>query len=159
MVLANTVARTNEWLKEIGDAWNYASKNPEAYYCTTIPTIYSPDYYERKKDWMAQRKKVLTQTAFANQAFLESMIRLTNSARTHDVTDDLKNIHVPTLIIGCDQDHITPLEEQRFLKKNMPNAELVILPDTGHAAFYERPYFFVSIVLGSINLSDEQITI
>ena len=159
MVLANTVAKTNAWLKEIGDAWNFASGNPEAYYCTTIPTIYSPAYYDRKKDWMSQRKKVLTETAFANEDFLNSMIRLTNSAREHDVTEELKNITAPTLLISCDQDHITPLEEQRFLKQNMPNAELVILPETGHAAFYERPYLFVSLVLGFINLSDEQITI
>jgi len=159
MVLANTVARTNAWLKEIGDAWNMAAGNPEAYYCTTIPTIYSPAYYERKKEWMAQRKKVLTETAFANKAFLSSMIRLTDSAREHDVRDVLKNITAPTLIISCDQDHITPMEEQKYLKDNIPGAELVILPETGHAAFYERPYLFVSIVLGFINLSEDEITI
>jgi len=32
MVLANTVARTNAWLKEIGDAWNLAVGDPLAYY-------------------------------------------------------------------------------------------------------------------------------
>ena len=32
MVLANTVARTNAWLKEIGDAWILAGGNPRAYY-------------------------------------------------------------------------------------------------------------------------------
>ena len=159
MVLANTVARTNAWLTEIGDAWNFAAGNPEAYYCTTIPTIYSPAYYERKKEWLAQRKKVLTETAFANEDFLNSMIRLTNSAREHDVTEVLKDITAPTLIISCDQDHITPMEEQRYLKEHMRNAELVILPETGHAAFYERPYLFVSIVLGFINLIEDEISI
>jgi pimeloyl-ACP methyl ester carboxylesterase len=159
MVLANTVARTNAWLKEIGDAWNYAAKIPEAYYCTTIPTIYCPHYYDRKKEWMASRKDLLTKTAFADEDFLQSMIRLTNSAVDHDVTDKLSGIDVPTLIIGCEQDHITPLEEQRFLQQNMPNSELVILPETGHAAFYERPYLFTSIVMGFINLFDEEIRI
>lgn len=159
MVLANTVARTNAWLKEIGEAWNYAAKIPEAYYCTTIPTIYSPKYYDRKKDWMEQRKQLLTKTAFANEDFLNSMIRLTNSANSHDVTEDLPTINAPTLIIGCEQDHITPLEEQRYLKKYMPNAELVILPETGHASFYERPYLFSAIVLGFINLLNKEITV
>lgn len=159
MVLANTVARTNAWLKEIGDAWNYATKIPEAYYCTTIPTIYSPEYYDRKKEWMANRKQILTQTAFANEGFLNSMIRLTKSAESHDVTDMLSTIDVPTLIIGCEQDHITPIEEQRFLKKHMPNAELVILPETGHAAFYERPHLFTAIMLGFINVLDEEISV
>ncbi len=159
MVLANTVAKTNAWLKEIGQAWNYAVNVPEAYYCTTIPTIYSPGYYDRKKDWMAQRKEILTKTAFASKDFLDSMVRLTNSANDHDVVEDLKSIDVPTMIIGCEQDHITPLEEQRFMAAHMKNAELVILPETGHAAFYERPYLFTSIVLGFINLADDIINI
>lgn len=159
MVLANTVARTNAWLKEIGEAWNYAAMIPGAYYCTTIPTIYSPRYYDRKKEWMDQRKQLLTQTAFANEAFLNSMIRLTNSANSHDITEALPKISIPTLIIGCEQDHITPLEDQRYLKAHMPNAELVVLPETGHASFYERPYLFTAIVLGFINLVDKEITV
>jgi len=159
LVLANTVAKTNAWLKEIGQAWNHAVSSPEAYYCTTIPSIYSPMYYDRKKDWMAKRKAVLTQTAFANKDFLDSMVRLTKSADNHDVVDELGTIETPTLIIGCEQDHITPLEEQRLMKNHMPNAELVILPETGHAAFYERPYLFSSIVLGFLNLLDEEIPI
>lgn len=57
MVLANTVAKTNAWLKEIGEAWNYAANVPEAYYCTTIPTIYSPRYYDRKKSGWHKEKR------------------------------------------------------------------------------------------------------
>jgi len=159
MVLANTVSKTNAWLKEIGEAWNHAVNVPEAYYCTTIPTIYSPGYYDRRKEWMAQRKEILIKTAFANKDFLDSMVRLTNSANNHDVIDALPKIETPTLIIGCEQDHITPLEEQRFMAKHMPNAELVIFPETGHAAFYERPYVFTAIMLGFINLPEDKINI
>lgn len=108
---------------------------------------------------MAQRKEILTKTAFANKDFLNSMIRLTNSANEHDVIEKLPEIETPTLIIGCEQDHITPLEEQRFMAEHMPNAELVILPETGHAAFYERPYVFAAIMLGFINLSEDKINI
>ena len=159
MVLANTVARTNAWLREIGDAWNYAVSVPEAYYCTTIPTIYSPSYYDRKKDWMANRKAILTKTAFANEDFLNSMVRLTKSAESHDVTKDLPKVEVPTLVISCDQDHITPMEEQRRIVSLMPQAEMIILPETGHAAFYERPYLFTSIVLGFLNGLDAEIKV
>lgn len=150
MVLANTVARTNAWLKEIGEAWNLAVDNPHAYYSTTIPVIYSPMFYDRRFDWMKNRKELLTKTTFSQESFLKSMIRLTNSANNHNVVDELKNVKVQTLIIGCEQDHITPLEEQRMMVKLMPNAELVILPDTGHAAFYERPLLFTSILTGFI---------
>ena len=39
LVLANTVAHTTAWLKEIGQAWNLAMDKPEDYYATTITVI------------------------------------------------------------------------------------------------------------------------
>ena len=151
LVLANTVARTNAWLKEIGQAWNLAAGNPEAYYATTIPVIYSPDFYDRKADWMDRRKQLLTTTAFANPDFLSRMARLTRSAESHDVTGRLHLIDCPTLIISSTQDHITPLEEQDYLREHIKDASHVIFPKTGHAAFYERPDAFVSVMMGFIN--------
>ncbi len=151
MVLANTVARTSAWLKEIGEAWNLASKDPMAYYSTTIPVIYSPDFYDRRAEWMAKRKELLTKTAFADPDFLARMVRLTRSAESHDVRERLGRIACPVLIISSDQDHITPLEEQVFLRENIRGAEHVLLPRTGHAAFYERPDLFVSVMMGFIN--------
>ncbi len=154
MVLANTVARTNAWLKEIGEAWIMAADKPEAYYNTTIPVIYSPDFYDRRSLWMKKRKELLTATAFANPDFLARMERLTRSAESHDVRDGLGFINCPVLLISSEQDHITPPEEQAYLHSRIPGAELVLLPKTGHAAFYERPDLFISIVTGFINHRD-----
>lgn len=151
MVLANTVARTSAWLREIGQAWNLAADNPEAYYDTTIPVIYSPDFYQRRADWMKKRKEVLTKTAFADPDFMARMQRLTRSAESHDVLGKLSNITCPVLLISCDQDHVTPPEEQALLQSGIRDAQLVLLPRTGHAAFYERPDLFVSIMMGFFN--------
>ena len=151
MVLANTVARTNAWLKEIGQAWMLAAGDPVAYYDTTIPVIYSPDFYDRKADWMARRKQVLTQGPFADPGFMARMERLTRSAESHDVREDLHKISCPVLLIASQQDHITPPEEQEYLRDHIPGAELVLLPRTGHASFYERPNLFISIMMGFVN--------
>jgi 3-oxoadipate enol-lactonase len=151
MVLANTVARTNAWLKEIGDAWILAAYDPLAYYSSTIPVIYSPEFYDRRAEWMKNRKELLTKTAFASPDFLARMERLTRSAESHDVTAQLGDITCPVLLISSQQDHITPPEEQARLQEGIPNAELVLLPKTGHAAFYERPDLFTSIMLGFVN--------
>ena len=151
MVLANTVARTNAWLKEIGEAWILAGNNPRAYYATTIPVIYSPAFYDRRAEWMENRKRLLTSTAFASDDFQRRMARLTRSAESHDVVDQLPGIPCPTLLISSQQDHITPPEEQALLAERMPNAELVMLPKTGHAAFYERPDLFTAILTGFLS--------
>lgn len=100
---------------------------------------------------MDRRKQLLTTTAFANPDFLSRMARLTRSAESHDVTGRLHLIDCPTLIISSTQDHITPLEEQEYLREHIKDASHVIFPKTGHAAFYERPDAFVSVMMGFIN--------
>jgi homoserine O-acetyltransferase len=70
-------------------------------------------------------------------------VRLTESMDTHDVARGrgeyhavLHNITQPTLVIGMDSDLLYPLQEQRELAENMPNAELAILEAAhGHDSF------------------------
>jgi pimeloyl-ACP methyl ester carboxylesterase len=52
LILFNATAATGPWLKDIGDAWNKASADGEGYYLTTIPVIYSPEFYKKNKEWM-----------------------------------------------------------------------------------------------------------
>ena len=81
LLLFNTTARTGPWLGDIGDAWNLASGDPDAYYLTTIPVIYSPAFYRDKRDWMAKRRETL-RPVFGDPGFIQPMIRLTNSSRS-----------------------------------------------------------------------------
>lgn len=152
LLLFNTTAYTSEWLKEIGRAWNLASTNPENYYATTIPVIYSPHFYTQKIDWMTQRRQTLLQV-FANPIFIQAMVRLTNSANDLDERSRLNRIECPTLVVGCEHDSITPLENQRYLAQHIKTAHLVCVPDSGHALMYEKPVLFTSLVLGFIHTS------
>lgn len=100
---------------------------------------------------MTRRKELLTRTAFANPDFLARMVRLTRSAESHDVRERLGEIICPVLLISSDQDHITPMEEQVYLREHIQNAQHLVFPKTGHAAFYERPDLFVSVMMGWFN--------
>ena len=50
-----------------------------------------------------------------------------------------KNIRVPTLIIWGEEDKVVPLEGGRNFKRDIPAAELVILPKCGHIPQEEQP--------------------
>lgn len=152
LVLANTAARTSPWLRDIGTTWNLSTGNPMDYYCTSIPVIYSPEFYNKNIEWMNNRKYTLTNGAFANKEFMEAMVRLTDSANDHNVIDELQNIKLPTLIISCENDYLTPMAEQKRLHQLITTSELVVLPDTGHASMYEKPVLFATLVLGFVNL-------
>lgn len=150
LMLFNATARTGPWLGDIGDAWNLAASDPDAYYLTTIPVIYSPAFYTRKNDWMTRRREAL-RPVFSNPDFTRAMIRLTNSSRNYDVSGEIHNIRVPTLVVSCQQDYLTPVEEQQFLCARIPDSHHVILPGCGHASMYEQPLLFAALVLGFCN--------
>jgi non-heme chloroperoxidase len=61
--------------------------------------------------------------------------------------EDLRKIHVPTLIFWGDKDSIFHREDQDVLVKTIPHATLEIFPDTGHALHWERPEKFAADLL------------
>jgi 3-oxoadipate enol-lactonase len=159
LVLFNTTAKTTPWLRDIGIGWNRSIGDPLDYYCTTIPVIYSPKFYNENNDWMNNRKVLLTEKVFSQESFMESMVRLTESAENHDVTGELPKIKVPTLIVSCENDYITPMPEQKLLNDLIRNSELVVLPNTGHGSMYERPVLFTTLLLGFINMAQNEFKI
>ncbi|WP_313345780.1 alpha/beta hydrolase [Sedimentibacter sp.] len=159
LVLFNTTGKTSSWLRDIGEAWNRSINDPMDYYCTTIPYIYSPRFYEEKHEWMEKRKALLTNGVFYDKTFMDSMVRLTKSADFYDVIKELHKIKNPTLIVSSGNDFVTPLDEQKVLNQLITSSEHIILPNTGHASMYERPTLFSALALGFINLKQTEFNI
>ena len=160
LILANTCARTSPWLKKIGDGWNAVAETGSgyAYYLTTIPVIYSTEFFIKRADWMEGREKYLTEY-FSQKEVLESLIRLTNSSVGYDVVDRLGEIKCPTLIISGSEDGLVPPTEQELLHDKIANSVYVTINGSGHASMYENPAAFAALVLGFANLCDEGITV
>ena len=59
----------------------------------------------------------------------------------------LGELRVPTLLLTGDADLYTPPSVLRLFKEHMPRAELVVVPDSGHAANWENPEVFNRAVL------------
>ena len=160
LILANTCMRTSDWLRKIGDGWNAVAKTGvgEAYYLTTIPVIYSTEFYEREAAWMDRREGTLI-PYFSRPDVLESLIRLTDSSRDYDYTDRVGEISCPTLIISCSEDGLVPPTEQIMLHQRIKGSHYVTINGSGHASMYEDPASFTALVLGFANLLDDPITI
>lgn len=152
LVLFNTTSSTGPWLGDIGEGWKLAAGDPEAFYHSTIPVIYSPLFYLRNHAWMIRRHEVL-RTVFANQDFIQAMIRLIDSSRSYNVTEELNKITAPTLVVSCLEDHLTPVEEQELICSRIPGSKHVVLPASGHASMYEQPLLFAALTLGFCNTS------
>jgi pimeloyl-ACP methyl ester carboxylesterase len=51
---------------------------------------------------------------------------------------DLGGVRVPTLVIGGEDDDLTPPKYARYLVEHIENARLVLLEDAGHMLPFER---------------------
>ncbi len=63
-----------------------------------------------------------------------------------DYSGDIPTIHQPTLVISGDSDAIVPVSDSERLAAELPNAELVIIPNCGHVPQEECPVAFEAAV-------------
>jgi pimeloyl-ACP methyl ester carboxylesterase len=62
----------------------------------------------------------------------------------------LETLKVPTLLLTGDADLYTPPPVARIFAKNIKNAELLVIPECGHSAYWEQPALFNRAVLAFI---------
>lgn len=155
LILANTTDYTDPQLKAVGDAWINAAKTYDGrvFFKATIPPIYSGGFYERQLEWLSSREKMFSE--LFKPEWYEAFIRLVISAENHDERHRLSRIKVPTLVIGADQDQITPLRCQKRIAAAISNARFMVIPECGHASMYEKPHEFFAMVLGFIGTAKE----
>ncbi len=149
LVVFNSAAYTSCWLKDIGRAWIAAGRTRDGahYYKTTIPVIYSPYFYESRYDWMQKREAFLI-PIFSDPGFLDQLERLTLSAESYDIRPVITRITMPVLIVSAELDYLTPMDNQEYLHRHLPNSEWIKIPLAGHASMYEKPLLFTSLVIG-----------
>ena len=56
-----------------------------------------------------------------------------------DLTDQLGDIKVRTLILAGEDDNTAPIAQAEVLRDGIPNSELSVIPDSGHWLPLEKP--------------------
>jgi pimeloyl-ACP methyl ester carboxylesterase len=83
--------------------------------------------------------------AVAGATIAQPTVRPPGSARVTFAA--LGALAVPTLLLTGDADLYTPPSVLRLFREHMPSAELVVVPEAGHASHWENPSFFNERVL------------
>lgn len=61
------------------------------------------------------------------------------AADRFDVMGRVHEIALPTLILCGQQDHMTPVKYSEYLRRQIPAAHLVVIPEAGHMVMLEKP--------------------
>ncbi len=69
----------------------------------------------------------------------EEIERRSQGVAEFDVSEEIRNLRVPTLVISGEADVLVPTENSRLMASRIPGAELVIIENTGHHFYSERP--------------------
>ncbi|MCL2203387.1 MAG: alpha/beta hydrolase [Defluviitaleaceae bacterium] len=159
LIVCNALAKTGAWLTELGKGWVMSAQDPAQFYYTTIPIIYSQEFYNARPDWVKARREFLTGQVFTNREWMDAIERLTASMDSYDAQGQLDKITAKTLLVASECDSITPAYEMCKLRDYIKGADLVLLPGTGHATMYERPALFASLIIGFANAELEGLVI
>ena len=144
LILASTVSQVDPILGGIIQAWIEAAKrkDPELFYSATYPF----NFCER---WIAANPQLLAQ-ARARYAALDfdAVVNLCESFLKLNITSELHRIAAPTLLMVGEEDILKPRRYADMIAREIPHAEYVVIPGSGHAVCWEKWQVFNSLLLG-----------
>lgn len=76
----------------------------------------------------------------------KALWEFTLASRPTGLLQRLGDFTMPVLVITGDDDRIVPTEESIRLASELPNADLVVIPEAGHVPHEERPDLFLQAV-------------
>jgi pimeloyl-ACP methyl ester carboxylesterase len=125
--------------------------SPFAFLKDPVPYTFSRDFqastiYRPIPAWFFE-----TMVAEAQRVPAATWHGLGASINAGDPLEDLKKIHVPTLLLWGEKDSIFHREDQDTLLKTVPHATLKAYPETGHALHWEEPEKFTRDLLTFIH--------
>ena len=113
----------------IRDGWG--SSNPVFRHFFTSNFI--PDASPEAAESFDELQRIATST--------KNALRLWHFNANIDVSDLAKQVRVPTLVLHCTGDRVSPLDEGHYVAKLIPGASFVELPGNNHVLMADTPAF------------------
>ncbi|MFW9887835.1 MAG: alpha/beta fold hydrolase [Candidatus Thorarchaeota archaeon] len=144
LVVCSSVSFIGPLLREMCLLWRYACvlEDPQLFYNATVPLNFGESFIREQTALLEQAKSRYTQLEYP------PLVRLIDSFLQLDITDQLPQIITPTCVIAGEKDILKPAAPySEVIHDALPNSEISLIQDSGHAVTFEKPQEFNNIVL------------
>jgi 3-oxoadipate enol-lactonase len=147
--LIDSVSELDPLLRKTVELWiTLAERNsPEEFYWGVVPTLYGRRFLQRQPAFLGERAGLM---AALPRDYFEGQASLYRTFLGLNITGKLSAIRCPTLVVCGEEDVLKPPAFSRLIAERIAGAELVVLPDCGHVAIYEKPEELASLLLGFV---------
>lgn len=146
LIVSSAVSHIDPLLQAMGALWSSAlrKRDADSLFEASLPLNFS-------EGWLRANQSLLEATrARYHQMDLEAAEKLMRAFSEIDFTANLKNISVPTLVLVGEEDILKSRKYAEIISREIPGAELLLIPHGGHAVCLEQPAAFNSAVLGFV---------
>ena len=113
--------------------------------CGATPSSKPPGTIPGRSRWLPADRAGYRQPLRVNN-WDRALWELTKASERPNLVDRMGDITCPSLVVSGDDDRIVPVESSVRLAEELPNAELVVIPNCGHVPQEECPGPFLDAV-------------
>jgi 3-oxoadipate enol-lactonase len=146
LIVSSAVSQIDPMLQVMGASWMSALHNNDAdtLFEVTFPANFSEPWIAANQGTIELSRKKY------HQMDLKAAEELMLAFSKIDFTEELKKINVPTLVLVGELDILKSRKYSEIITREIPGAELLIIPHGGHAICMEQPGAFNTAVLGFV---------
>jgi len=146
LIVSSAVSQIDPLLQVMGASWMSALHNndADALFEVSFPVNFS-------ESWIAANQEIIEPSRKKfHQMDLKAAEELMLAFSKINFTDELKKITIPTLVMVGELDKLKSRNYSEIIAREIPGAELLIIPHGGHAICMEQPGAFNSAILGFV---------
>lgn len=144
LFLSSAVSESDPVLRGFIGTWSAAarSRDPQRLFDVSYMLNFSDAYIA------ANRAAIDAAAARYAQLDMDAVLELLDCFDRLDLTKELHRITARTLVLVGENDILKPRKYSERIAREIPGADLVVVPGAGHAICLEKPALFNAIMLG-----------
>lgn len=150
LIIIDSVSEIDPLMTTVISSWITAAETGkgEIFYRHALPWLYSSNFIRSNAKMLKEREKMMMSLP---DDYFTGQIQLYRTFLTLDITSEIQQIFCPALIICGEDDILKPPSFSKLIAKNIKESELVIIPNCGHVAIFEKPGEIKTLITGFLN--------